>query len=304
MESRSDNRADIRDFLARRRAQLTPEQVGLPTSGRRRVPGLRREEVAVLAGVSTEWYTRLEKGHISGVSEDVLDAVARTLQLSEDERTYLFDLAKAAQPSPAPRRRRKAVEVPPRVQWLLDSMTLSAAFVSNGRLDIVATNALARALFAPMFVSATTDDRGRPNFARYYFLDPTSQDFADDWDSAADTTAALLRAEAGRYPSDKALRELVGELSTVSAGFRTRWAAHNVRIHHGGIKRFHHPDAGPLTLTYQPLDLPMSAQEAHSLTIYTAEPGTTDEDRLKLLASWAAPGFRKAGPTGDRETRT
>lgn len=288
MERRSDNRADIRDFLARRRAQLTPEQVGLPTSGRRRVPGLRREEVAVLAGVSTEWYTRLEKGHISGVSEEVLDAVARTLRLDDDERTYLFDLAKAAQPSPAPRRRRKAVDVPPRVQWLLDSMTLSAAFVTNGRLDIVATNTLARALFAPLFNSRTADVRGRPNFARFWFLDDDSQDFAADWDGAVDITAALLRAEAGRYPNDRALRELIGELSTLSPEFRTRWAAHNVRIHHGGVKRFHHPEAGDLELTYQPLDLPMSAREAHSLTIYTAAPGSASEDGLRLLASWAA----------------
>lgn len=161
MERLPDNRADIRDFLATRRAKITPEQVGLPTSGRRRVPGLRREEVAVLAGVSTEWYTRLEQGHISGVSEDVLDAVARALQLEEDERTYLFDLARAAQPPSRTPRRRKAVDIPPRVQWLLDSMTLSAAFVTNGRLDIVATNALARALFAPLFDSETTDERGR-----------------------------------------------------------------------------------------------------------------------------------------------
>ncbi|MET7642051.1 helix-turn-helix transcriptional regulator [Streptomyces sp. NPDC005426] len=288
MERRSDNRADIRDFLARRRAQLTPEQVGLPTSGRRRVPGLRREEVAVLAGVSTEWYTRLEKGHISGVSQDVLDAVARTLQLSEDERTYLFDLARAAQPSSATRRRRKAVDVPPRVQWLLDSMTLSAAFVTNGRLDMVAANALARALFAPMIGSRSAGEHGRPNFARYWFLENDSHDFADDWDGAADSTAALLRAEAGRCPDDKALRELVGELSTVSTEFRTRWATHNVRIHHGGVKRFHHPDAGHLELTYQPLDLPVSGNEAHSLTIYTAEPGSPSEDGLRLLASWAA----------------
>ncbi|NEA98816.1 helix-turn-helix transcriptional regulator [Streptomyces sp. SID13726] len=288
MPQRPDNRADIRDFLARRRAQLTPEQVGLPTSGRRRVPGLRREEVAVLAGVSTEWYTRLEKGHIGGVSEDVLDAVARTLRLSEDERTYLFDLARAAQPGPAPRRRRKAGTIPPHVQWLLDSMTLSAAYVNNGRLDIVAGNALARALFAPMYASPTTARDGRPNFARYHFLDPGAQDFVVDWGSAADVTAALLRAEAGRYPHDRALRELIGELSTVSAEFRIRWAAHGVRVHHGGVKRLHHPEAGPLQLTYQPLDLPVSAHEAHSLTIYTAEPGTPDEDRLKLLASWTA----------------
>ncbi|KPI22004.1 helix-turn-helix domain protein [Actinobacteria bacterium OK006] len=288
MERRLDNRADIRDFLARRRAQLTPEQVGLPTGGRRRVPGLRREEVAVLAGVSTEWYTRLEKGHISGVSEDVLDAVARTLQLDDDERTYLFDLAKAAQPSPVTRRRRKAVDVPPRVQWLLDSMTLSAAFVTNGRLDIVATNPLARALFAPVFDSPTVGVRERPNFARFWFLDDASHDFAADWEVAVTMTAALLRAEAGRYPNDKALRELIGELSIPSHEFRTRWASHNVRIHHGGVKRFHHPDAGDLELTYQPLDLPMSAREAHSLTIYTAEPGSPSEDGLRLLASWAA----------------
>ncbi|MEV5104092.1 helix-turn-helix transcriptional regulator [Streptomyces massasporeus] len=299
MDPRSDNRADIRDFLARRRARLTPEQVGLPAGGRRRVPGLRREEVAVLAGVSTEWYTRLEKGHIGGVSEDVLDAVARTLQLTEDERTYLFDLAKAAQPGPATRRRRKPVEIPPRVQWLLDSITLSAAFVTNGRLDMVATNALARALFAPMIDSAVTSERGRPNFARFYFLERGSHEFVDDWDAAAKITVALLRAEAGRFPNDRALRELVGELSTVSDEFRTRWAAHNVRIHHGGVKRFHHPEAGFLELTYQPMDLPVSVHEAHSLTIYTAEPGTAYEDRLKLLASWAATGLEAANPAGD-----
>lgn len=250
----------------------------------------------MLAGVSTEWYTRLEKGHISGVSEDVLDAVARTLRLDDDERTYLFDLARAAQPSPATRRRRKALDVPPRVQWLLDSMNLSAAYVTNGRLDIVAANALARALFSPLFDSHTTDRRGRPNFARFWFLDEGSHDFADDWDGAVDITAALLRAEAGRYPDDKELRELVGELSTLSADFRTRWASHDVRIHHGGVKRLHHPDVGSLELTYQPLDLPLSAREAHALTIYTAEPGSPDEDRLKLLASWAAT------PAGQRST--
>jgi transcriptional regulator with XRE-family HTH domain len=288
MDQQGGSRADIRDFLVSRRAKVTPEQAGLPSGSRRRVPGLRREEVAVLAGVSTEWYTRLEKGHISGVSEDVLAAVARALQLGEDERIYLFDLAKAARPSPASRRRRKAVEVPPRVQWLLDSVTLSAAFVTNGRLDIVATNALARALFAPLFDSPVVGARGRPNFARYWFLDDDSHDFAADWDAAAATTAALLRAEVGRYPDDKALRELIGELSTLSPEFRTRWATHDVRIHHGGIKRFHHPEAGPLELTYQPLDLPISGNEAHSLTIYTAEPGSASEEALRLLGSWRA----------------
>ncbi|WP_329039022.1 helix-turn-helix transcriptional regulator [Streptomyces sp. NBC_01725] len=303
MDPRRDNRSDIRDFLTTRRAKITPERAGLPTSGRRRVPGLRREEVAVLAGVSTEWYTRLEKGHINGVSEDVLDAVARALHLDEDERTYLFDLARAAQPASRTPRRRKAVDVPDRVQWLLDSMTLSAAFVTNGRLDIVATNALARALFAPMFTSATADERGRPNFARYYFLDPGSHHFVTDWESAVSITTALLRTEAGRYPDDKALRELIGELSTVSTDFRARWAAHDVRVHHGGVKSFHHPDAGLLQLIYQPLDLPLSTREAHSLTIYTAEPGTPDEDRLKLLASWAATPAPAQHPTTGQADR-
>ncbi|WP_326771038.1 helix-turn-helix transcriptional regulator (plasmid) [Streptomyces sp. NBC_01591] len=298
MERLPDRRADIRDFLATRRAKITPEQVGLPISGRRRVPGLRREEVAVLAGVSTEWYTRLEKGHINGVSEDVLDAVARALQLDDDERTYLFDLARTAQPSSRTPRRRKAVDVPPRVQWLLDSMTLSAAFVTNGRLDIVATNALARALFAPLFESETTDARGQPNFARYWFLDREAPDFVADWDGALAATVALLRAEAGRYPHDKALRELIGELCTVSTEFRTRWAAHDVRIHHGGIKQFQHPEAGSVELVYQPLDLPISPREVHSLTIYTAEPGTPNEDRLKLLASWAATKSKETSTTG------
>ncbi|MEW2287488.1 DNA-binding protein [Streptomyces sp. NPDC047841] len=151
-----------------------------------------------------------------------------------------------------------------------------------------------------MFRSATTDERGRPNFARYWFLDPGAPDFVADWDGALSATVALLRAEAGRYPHDKALRELIGELCTMSTEFRTRWAAHDVRIHHGGVKQLHHPDAGPLTLVYQPMDLPISPREVHSLTLYTAEPGSPDEDRLKLLASWAATESPKTSPTGDR----
>ncbi|WP_328430282.1 MmyB family transcriptional regulator [Streptomyces sp. NBC_00443] len=217
------------------------------------------------------------------------------------ERTYLFDLAQAAQPPSRTPRRRKAVDIPPRVQWLLDSMTLSAVFVTNGRLDIVGTNALARALFAPLFESESTDNRGRPNFARYWFLNRGAPDFVADWDGALGATVALLRAEAGSYPHDKALRELIGELSTTSPEFRTRWAAQDVRIHHGGVKQFQHPDAGPLELVYQPLDLPISLREVHSLTIYTAEPDTPDEERLKLLASWAATRLEDAEPVGDRD---
>jgi transcriptional regulator with XRE-family HTH domain len=291
-----DNRSDIRDFLTTRRARLTPEQVGLPAGGgRRRVTGLRREEVAVLAGVSPEWYARLEKGHISGVSDDVLQAVARALQLDEEENAYLLDLARAARPSSATRRRR-AVDVPPSVQWLLDSMTLSAAFVTNGRLDLVATNALGRALYSAMMNGPTAGTTSTPNLARYNFLDPAARDFYADWDAAADTTAALLRAEAGRYPHDKALRELVGELSTLSPEFRTRWAAHDVRLHHGGTKRFQHHAVGPLELTYYPLVLPTSLQAAHTLTTYIAEPGSDSEDKLKLLASWAATGTASTSP--------
>jgi transcriptional regulator with XRE-family HTH domain len=294
---RTGTRTEIRDFLASRRAKITPEQVGLLTSGRRRVPGLRREEVAVLAGVSTEWYTRLEKGHISGVSEDVLSAVAQALQLDDAERTYLFDLARAARPARRAPSRRKDVQVSPPVQWLLDSVTMSAAFVRNGRMDVVATNPLARALHAPMFDSDTTAKYGRANIARYHFLDPGAEQFFVDWEPAAKATVALLRAEAGREPHDRALRELIGELSTLSPEFRTLWAAHEVRTRHDGIKRLQHPEVGLLELTYQSLDLPTPHRTVHDLTLYTAEPGTASEDRLKLLASLAATQSRTAEPT-------
>ncbi|WP_030381092.1 MULTISPECIES: helix-turn-helix transcriptional regulator [unclassified Streptomyces] len=282
------NRGEIRDFLTGRRARITPAQAGLPTSARRRVPGLRREEVAVLAGVSTEWYTRLEKGHINGVSEDVLDAVARALRLDDDERTYLFDLARSSRHTSRTPSRRRDVEIPPRVTWLLDSMTMSSAFVRNGRTDIVACNPLARALLAPMFDSGTVDGHGRPNLARYIFLDPGAPDFYVDWEAAGSATAALLRAEVGREPRDRALRELVGELSTLSPEFRGQWAAHDVLMRHDGVKRLEHPDVGRLELTFQSLDLPLSDRAVHDLVLYTAEPGTASEDRLRLLASWSA----------------
>ncbi|WP_406635851.1 helix-turn-helix transcriptional regulator [Amycolatopsis sp. WGS_07] len=288
MDQQPGNRDDIRHFLASRRAKITPAQAGLPTSTRRRVAGLRREEVAVLAGVSTEWYTRLEKGHIGGVSEDVLDAVARALRLDDDERTYLFDLARSSRPAKRAPSRRKDVEVLPQVQWLLDSITMSSAFVRNGRTDVIASNPLARALHAPMFDSPTTDQRGRPNISRYIFLDPGARQFFTDWDAAGNATAALLRAEAAREPHDRALRELIGELCTLSPEFRGLWAVHDVLIRHDGVKRLQHPDVGQLELTFQSLDLPLSGRAVHNLVTYTAEPGTASEERLKLLASWAA----------------
>ncbi|WP_457253622.1 helix-turn-helix transcriptional regulator [Pedococcus sp. P5_B7] len=278
-------RADIRDFLTIRRARITPEQAGLPAGGGvRRVKGLRREEVAVLAGVSTEWYTRLEKGHIAGVSEDVLDAVARALQLDDAERSYLSDLAQAAKPSiKGVQRRRRGTELPESVQWMLDSMTTAPAMVRNGRMDILATNMLGRALYSPMYAGR----QGPMNIARFQFLDPAARNMYPDWDGAANTTVALLRTEAGRDPHDKDLRELVGELSTVSNEFRTRWAAHNVRLHANGVKTFRHPDIGALELTYHSMDLPTRDRGSLDLTVYTARPGSGAEDGLKLLASWA-----------------
>ncbi|ANJ28483.1 helix-turn-helix transcriptional regulator [Agromyces aureus] len=287
MDTPPPNRDEIRDFLVTRRARVTPEQVGLPAGSRRRVPGLRREEVAVLSGVSTEWYTRLEKGHITGVSEEVLGAVARALQLSDDERTYLFDLAKAARPRRRPDPRPKEGDVEEPVQWLIDSISMSAVFLRNGRLDLVASNALGRALHAPMFESVTAQGR-RPNFARFHFLDPVAREFFVDWEGGAKATVALLRSEAGREPNDRQLRELIGELSTSSPEFAEMWAAHDVRTLHEGIKRLQHPVVGFVELTYQSAELANPARPARNLNIYTAEPGTTHEERIRLLASWAA----------------
>lgn len=294
MDNQPDNRTDIRDFLASRRAKIRPEQVGLPAGSRRRVPGLRREEVAVLAGVSTEWYARLEKGNISGVSDDVLKAVAGALHLSDEECLYLFELARAARPMRRTHSRRKEVGLAVPVLWLLDSVTMSAAFVRNGRLDIMASNALGRALHAPMFASDTTAANGQANFARFHFLDPAAREFFVDWDAGAAATAALLRAEAGREPNDRSLRELVGELSTLSPEFRTLWASHDIRFRHEGTKRLRHPVVGELELTYQSLALTASPGVVYDVSFYTAEPGTTHEERIKLLASWAATAVSEA----------
>ncbi|MGP3916906.1 helix-turn-helix transcriptional regulator [Nonomuraea sp. 10N515B] len=287
-----DNRDEIRDFLASRRARITPQQAGLAPGGRRRVPGLRREEVAVLAGVSTEWYTRLEKGHISGVSEDVLNAVARALQLDDAERAHLFDLARAA--GPGPRTRRSAHKVRPGLQRMLDAMTDAPAIIRNGRMDILAANRLGRAMYWPVFQHSAPGRSPHPrtkpsqpaNIARFQFLDPAGPDFYPDWDTAADVTVALLRTEAGRDPYNNDLTHLIGELSTRSADFRTRWAEHNVRLHHTGTKTFHHPAIGDLTLDYESMDL--HADPGLNLTVYTAAPDTPSHDALRLLASWAA----------------
>jgi transcriptional regulator with XRE-family HTH domain len=244
-----DTRNEIREFLTSRRARITPELAGLPTygTGPRRVPGLRREEVSLLAGVSVDYYTRLERGNTNGVSETVLEAIARALQLDEAEHAHLFDLARAQQTTSRPRRRSSPRRVRPGVQRMLDAMNGAPAFVRNGRMDILAVNQLGYALYSEMFANP----RRPVNSARFAFLDPRATTFFIDWDKTADDAVAVLRGEAGRNPHDRDLSDLVGELSTQSEEFRVRWAKHNVRYHDTGVKRIHHPVVGDLELTYE-----------------------------------------------------
>ncbi|MER5390913.1 helix-turn-helix transcriptional regulator [Saccharopolyspora sp. NPDC002686] len=285
--------SEVRDFLVTRRAKITPEQAGLTVyGGNRRVPGLRREEVAMLAGVSADYYTRLEKGNLAGASDGVLDAIAAALQLDEAERVYLFDLARAANAAGRPQarsgqRRRAPQRVSPIVQQIIDSMTTTVAFVRNGRLDILATNPLARALYSPVFDSPTrTSEHTPPNLARFGFLDPAAHDYFPDYDASCRTSVAILRTEAGRDPHDKGLSDLIGELCTRSEDFRTRWAAHDVRLHRTGVKGFRHPAVGELTLNFEAMQL--TTDTSLTLTAYTADPGSPSAESLQLLASWAA----------------
>src|SRR3954465_3731382 len=278
-----DARSEIREFLTSRRGRLKAADVGLPDYGARRVPGLRREEVAVLAGVSVPYYTRLERGDLSGVSEGVLEALAGALKLNDAERAHLFDLARAAHPTGAPKRRRAPKpRIRPEIQWTLDAITGAAAYVGTDRLDILATNALGRALFSELYAAPT-----RPaNFARFCFLAPRAETFYPDWDEAARTTAEILRAAAGRDPNDRELSDLVGELATKSEAFPTHWAVHNVRFHASAVKLFNHPVVGELSLAFNRMDI--AADQGLTLFTYAAEPGSRSEEALNLLASWAA----------------
>jgi transcriptional regulator with XRE-family HTH domain len=279
-----DPAKDIAEFLATRRAKVTPEQAGLPTYGPRRVPGLRREEVASLAGVSIDYYKRLERGNAAGVSDGVLEALARALQLDDAERAHLHDLARAAGRAgtiSAKRRRTSQQRVRPVVQRIVDAMT-TPAIVRNAHVDYLSANALGRALYAPVFES-----REQPaNSARFTFLDPAAQDFYVDWERVAKDLVAHLRSEAGRNPYDRDLSNLVGELSTRSHEFRTWWAAHNVRYHQTGVKRLHHPVVGELELAYEVMEL--SADSGLTISTYSAEPGSRSQEALDLLASWSA----------------
>ncbi|MGD0195886.1 MAG: helix-turn-helix transcriptional regulator [Candidatus Dormibacteria bacterium] len=278
-----DNRSEARDFLASRRARITPQQAGLPLFGtNRRVPGLRRDEVAVLAGISVEYYTRLERGNLGGASEGVLDAVAGALHLDDTERAHLFDLSRTANMPANKPRRPTAQRVRPGVQRVLDAMVAAPAWVRNGRSDFLAGNRLGRALYAPIF-----KDPVRPaNTARFTFLDPHAKEFYADWDRIAHDMVGVLRAEAGRNPYDRSLTDLIGELSTRSEDFRVRWAAHNVRTHRTGQKRLHHPAVGDLDLTFEAMEL--RADPGLTLLVYTAEVGSTTQDALNLLATWSA----------------
>ena len=278
-----DQHNEIREFLASRRARITPQQAGLPAyGGHRRVPGLRREEVALLAGVSVDYYPQMERGNLGGVSDTVLDALAAALQLDEAERAHLFDLARTTTTTPSRSRRPTGPQrVRPSIQRLLDVMTGVPAYVRTGRLDILAVNRFGHALYAPVLAG----QRLPVNLARFLFLDPAAGAFYVDWNKTANDAVAILRGEAGRNPYDRRLSDLVGELSTRSREFRARWAAHNVRLHRTGHKQLHHPVAGDLELTYEALELP--ADPGLTMITYTAQPASAAQDALDFLASWA-----------------
>ncbi|MGH3506839.1 MAG: helix-turn-helix domain-containing protein [Nocardioidaceae bacterium] len=272
---------DIREFLVSRRANVTPAKAGLRDfGGERRVPGLRREEVAELAGVSLDYYTRLERGNIRGASESVLNAIARALQLNDVERTHLFDLARlgagAGQDSA---RGSQRATVRASVQRVLDNLQVPAV-VGNPRQDLLAANLMGRALLTQHF------EAGRPNLARFIFLDSRAPDFYVDWALACSLTAAMLRYEAGRDPLDDELTALVGELSMRSPQFRRDWADQDVHEHRTGTKAYRHPEVGDLELTYDVFAMP--GEPGLTITTYTADEDSETTDKLTLLAAWAA----------------
>jgi transcriptional regulator with XRE-family HTH domain len=292
------SRNDLKEFLTTRRAKITPEQAGLPVFGaNRRVTGLRREEVALLAGISVEYYTRLERGSIGSVSDSVLDGLVHALQLDEAERDHLYRLVRTAN-TPASRRAPRRVpakkRVRPTIQRVLDHMPMPA-YLRNGRFDILAANDLGRALYSPLYEHAAAHTPGQPpNSARFCFLDPKAFEFFVDYNTIANDAVAFLRAEAGRDPYDKDLTDLIGELSTRSEDFRHRWAAHDVRYHRTGRKRFHHPLVGDVELDYEAFELP--GDPGQRINVYTAPPDTAWENALNLLASWTARGPQAETP--------
>lgn len=277
-----DNRDVVSAFLRSRRNRTTPEQAGLPTYGQRRVPGLRRGEVATLAGVSVEYYTRLERGNLKGVSDSVLDALARALRLDDTERMYLYDLARAAGPAPGAPRREPRPAVRPSVARIVEGMPGMPAFVMNDRLDTLAANPLGRALYTQMYADPTC----RANVARFAFLSPAARRFYVDWERMARFAVGALRVEAGRHPHDRELTNLIGELSTRSDSFRVLWGSHDVHVFRESTKRLTHPLVGDLELDQETMSLPDDS--GLSVVVYSARPGTAAEDALKLLAGRSA----------------
>jgi transcriptional regulator with XRE-family HTH domain len=279
-----DLRSEVREFLSSRRARISPLQAGLPAyGGNRRVKGLRREEVALLAGVSVDYYVRMERGNLAGTSESVLDALASALQLDEAEREHLHALARQSGAGATRRKRRTPGTVRPALQQVLDAITDAPAWIRNGRHDVLAMNQLARALYAPVLA----DPRRPANTARFVYLNrEDAEQFFVDYDTIARDAAAMLRLEAGQNPHDEDLIALVGELSTRSELFRKRWASQDVRFHRSGRKRLRHPAVGQLDLDFEAMQLP--ADPGLQLNIYTAPAHTPTADGLKLLASWAA----------------
>jgi transcriptional regulator with XRE-family HTH domain len=274
-------RDEVREFLISRRAHVTPEQAGLPDfGGERRVPGLRREEVAMLAGVSLDYYTRLERGNIRGASESVLNAIARALQLDDVERAHLFDLARTTPVKSAARSRKPATRsVRASVQRVLDNLAVPAV-VFNAQQDLIASNLMGRALFAPHF------EAERPNLARFIFLDPRAKEYYADWPLARSMTAAMLRFEAGRDPLNSDLTALIGELSTLSPQFRNDWADRDVHEHRTGQKVYRHPEVGEIEITFDVFELP--GETGLSICTYSVEEDSESADKFALLASWAA----------------
>ncbi|WP_433455438.1 helix-turn-helix transcriptional regulator [Streptomyces sp. CA-142005] len=276
---------ELGDFLRSRRARLRPEDAGAAFGGgARRVPGLRREEVAHLAGVSTDYYARLEQGRHPHVSETVLEAVARALRLDDTERGYLFELARTKPPGTDRHRPAGVPRVRPAIHQMLDVLNdVSPALVLNHRSDVLAVNHLAKALITD-FDALPHRDR---NFARFVLLHPSARDLFQDWDQIAEAFVASLRLAAGRHPDDRVLNELVGELSIKVPEFSTWWAGHRVDQCAHGTQRLVHPVVGELTLTYETLALP--ADPDQSIVLYTTEPSSASAETLRLLASWTIP---------------
>jgi transcription regulator MmyB-like protein/helix-turn-helix protein len=279
-----DPRNEVREFLSSRRARISPEQAGLPAyGGNRRVKGLRREEVAMLAGVSVDYYVRMERGNLASASDSVLDALASALQLDEAEREHLYALARESGAGGSRRKRRTPGTVRPALQQVLDAITDAPAWIRNGRHDVLAMNQLARALYAPVLA----DPRRPANTARFVYLNrEVAEQFFVDYDKIARDAAAMLRLEAGQNPHDEDLIALVGELSTRSELFRKQWASQDVRYHRSGRKRLRHPAVGQLDLDFETMQIP--SEPGLQLNIYTAPANTPTADGLKLLASWAA----------------